>query len=180
MLDYRQKTEYFLRMLLPGICTVFLLLLSLLPLGLHGMALFPVDVCLISIYYWTIFRPGALPFWFVFLLGIVRDALMGMPLGLSSLIFLLFRLGVLTQQRLLVKESFWATWLSFGLIIIPALTVQWLLASAFVRAVQPLTPVVMQWVFTFGLYPLPHILFNALYRVLPPTSGRKKPSKTIL
>lgn len=180
MFDYRQKIDHFARMLVPGICTVLLLLLSLTPIGLSGMALFPIDVCLISIYYWAIFRPAALPFWFVFLLGIVRDALMGMPLGLSSLIFILFRLVVLSQQRYLIKETFWATWAGFGIVAIPTLTVQWLLASAYVREVQPLMPAIMQWIFTFGLYPVLHIVFNALYGFLPPLAGRGKQHTTLL
>lgn len=180
MFDYRQKIEDFTRMLIPGLCTLLLLVLSLVPIGLKGMGLFPVDVCLISIYYWAIFRPAALPFWFAFLLGVVRDALMGMPLGISSLVFLLFRLAVLSQQRYLVKETFWATWAGFGLVAVPVLLLQWLLASAFFQSLLPVGDVIMQWVFTFGLYPLLHIVFNALYRFLPPVAGRSKQHGTLL
>lgn len=175
MFDYSEKLDHFARMLLPGICTIMLLILSLLPIGLSGFALFPIDVCLISIYYWAIFRPAALPFWLVFLLGVARDALMGMPLGISSLVFILFRLVVLSQQRYLVKETFWATWFGFGIVAIPTLAVYWLLASAYVQAVQPFMPVAMQWLFTFALYPLLHIVFNALYSFLPEQTGRSKP-----
>lgn len=180
MFDYQQKIDHFARMLLPGLCTLLLLLLSLVPIGLSGLALFPIEVCLISIYYWAIFRPSAMPFWFVFLLGVLRDALMGMPLGVASLIFILFRLAVLSQQRSLVKETFWATWVGFGLITIPALLLQWLLVSAFDRALLPVQDVVMQWIVTFGLYPLLHIVFNALYRFLPRAAGRNKQSGALL
>lgn len=180
MFDYTQKLDYFARLLLPGICTIVLLVLSLLPIGLTGQGMFPVDVCLIAIYYWAIFRPSTLPFWFVFLLGVARDALMGAPLGISSLVFILFRLMVLSQQRFLVKETFWATWLGFTLASIPALTLQWLLASAYSRAILPLTPGIMQWVFTFGLYPLLHIVFNALYSFLPKAQGRSKQHSTLI
>lgn len=180
MFDYQQKIDHFARMLVPGLCTLLLLLLSLAPIGLSGFALFPIDVCLISIYYWAIFRPSAMPFWFVFLLGVVRDALMGMPLGIASLVFILFRLAVLSQQRYLVKETFWATWAGFALITVPTLLIQWLLASAFAKTLLPVQDVVMQWIFTFGLYPLLHIVFNALYRFLPPLAGRSKQHGTLL
>lgn len=167
-------------MLLPGICTLLLLLLSLLQIGLAGLSHFPVEVCLISIYYWTVFRPTAMPFWFVFLLGVIRDSLMGGALGISSLTYILFRLIVLSQQRLLVKETFWATWLGFGMVMIPALTFHWLLTCAYVKSLLPVTDLLMQWVFTFGLYPLLHILFNALYGFLPGQQGRKKKQKQLL
>lgn len=180
MFDYTQKIDHFARMMLPTICTLLLLLLSLLQIGLAGLARFPVDVCLISIYYWTVFRPTAMPFWVVFALGVIRDALMGAPLGISSLTFILFRLIVLSQQRFLVKEAFWATWLGFGLVLVPVFTFQWLLTSAYVRSLLPVTDLFMQWVFTFGLYPLLHIVFNALYRFLPDQLGRAKQSKKLL
>lgn len=179
MFNYSQKIDYFSRLLLPGICTLVLLVLSMLPIGLSGQGQFPVDVCLISIYYWTIFRPVTMPFWFVFLLGVVRDSLMGGALGISSLVFILFRLMVFTQQRFLVKETFWATWLGFGLAALPAFILQWLLTSAFNRAILPVTPLAMQWVFTFGLYPLLHIVFNALYSFLPGQPGRAKQGKLL-
>lgn len=179
MLNYTQKCDHFLRMLIPGMCTLVLLLLSLLKIGLAGLALFPVDICLISIYYWTIFRPNAMPFWFVFVLGVIRDSLMGTPLGLSSLVFLLFRLYVLSQQRFLAKEAFFAMWMGFGLVAVPTLTAYWLFSSIYFRSLLPFAPLAMQWVFTFGLYPLLHILFNALYSALPNQAGRGKQSKLL-
>lgn len=179
MFDSAQKIDHFLRLLLPGICVLVLLLLSLLQLGLDGMALFPIDVGLISIYYWTIFRPSTMPFWFIFLLGIIRDALMFAPLGMSSLIFILYRLIVLSQQPLLAKEAFWAMWLGFGLTIIPILTLHWLLFCAYTQALLPVMPLAMQWVLTLGLYPLLHIVFNALYSFLPEQAGRSKTTKLL-
>jgi hypothetical protein len=104
---------------------------------------------------------------------------MGGALGISSLVFILFRLMVFTQQRFLVKETFWATWLGFGLAALPAFILQWLLTSAFNRTILPVTPLAMQWVFTFGLYPLLHIVFNALYSFLPGQPGRAKQGKLL-
>gem|GEM_PF-216666 len=167
MVDSSFKFEYYARMALPGLGTLMFFLLSLAPIGLAGMGDFPPDIILISIYYWTIFRPAAIPFWLVFLLGILRDALFGIALGMSSLIFIFFRLLVLSQQRYLVKETFWAMWVGFGLIIVPVLFAQWALASAYEKELLRPGASFMQWCFTFGLYPLLHVAFNALYRFLP-------------
>lgn len=167
MFNDSQKLDQFARMLLPGICTLLLLIISLLRVGLDGLAHFPIDVCLISIYYWTLFRPSTMPFWFVFLLGVIRDALMGTTLGISSLVFILFRLLVLTQQRFLAKDSFIAMWLGFGAALIPILLFHWMMESAYAQTWLSIDTLLMQWVFTFGFYPLLHILFNALYSFLP-------------
>lgn len=167
MVDSSFKFEYYARMALPGLGTLMFFLLSLAPIGLAGMGDFPPDIILISIYYWTIFRPSAIPFWAVFLFGLLRDALFGIALGMSSLIFIFFRLLVLSQQRYLVKETFWAMWVGFGLVIVPVLFAQWALASAYQKSLISGEASLMQWCFTFGLYPLLHVAFNALYRFLP-------------
>lgn len=167
MVDSSFKFEYYARMTLPALGTLMFFLLSLAPIGLAGMGDFPPDIFLISIYYWTTFRAPVMPFWLVFLLGILRDSLFGIALGMSSLIFIFFRLLVLSQQRYLVKETFWAMWVGFGIVTIPALLIQWTLASAYLKELLPIETTAMQWVFTFGLYPLLHVAFNSLYRFLP-------------
>lgn len=174
MLNTYPKLEYLSRMAIPALCTLMLYLLGLIPLSIPGLNEFVPDVCLISIYYWSIFRPGAMPFWFVFLLGILRDSLFGFALGISSLLFIFFRLLVLSQQPHLVKESFWTTWIGFALVTAPVLFCYWLLASAYGKAFITAIPLLMQWVFTVGLYPLLYILFNSIYRFLPPSSAAGK------
>lgn len=177
MVNSRLNSEYIARMMLPGISTFLLYLAGLAPIGLSGMGNFPPDIILISIYYWSIFRPGAIPFWLVFVLGVFKDSLFGVALGISSLIFIFFRLLVLSQQRYLIKETFWAMWVGFGLVAVPAMMMQWLLSSAYLKSVIPVQDIIMQWVFTFGLYPLLHIIFNAIYRLLPTAYlGGKPPS----
>ncbi|MGB1539326.1 MAG: rod shape-determining protein MreD [Rickettsiales bacterium] len=169
MQDIGQKLDHTARMMLPGILTIFLLLLLLLPFGMAGLAYFPPDICLISVYYWVLFRPSAFPFWFVFLLGILQDALLGVPLGMSSFLLILFRLLVLSQHRQLAKETFWAIWVGFGILSALFSLCAWLLASVFESALLPFQFFLMQWLFTIGLYPLAHLVFNRLYHYLPPS-----------
>lgn len=171
MYNIRQKMDYAARMTLPGLVALLLMLLFSLPIRLAGLADFTPDICLISIYYWSIFRPGTMPYWFVFLLGLVRDSIAGIALGMSSLVFILFRLFILSQQRYFARETFWANWFGFGIAASLALAVGWVIAVIYARALFSIDSVGMQWVFTFGLYPLLHILFNKLYRYLPQTPG---------
>lgn len=176
MLQTHPKLEYYARMTIPALCTLMLFLTGLVPISITGLSEFSPDVFLISIYYWSIFRPGAMPFWLVFLFGLLRDALFGFSLGVSSLLFIFFRMFVLSQQKHLAKESFWTTWVGFALVTVPILFAHWLLACAFSKALLPALPLLMQWVFTVGLYPLLYILFNSVYRFLPPAMGTGKSS----
>ena len=173
MKDFGQKMDYSARLMLPGIATLILFTLILLPVGMAGMADFPPHITLISIYYWTIFYPAAMPYWFVFLLGIVVDSMHGDPLGVSSLVYLVFRFLVLVQQRLLSRETFVALWFSFGFALAIILLIYWLVLTIYHGVALPLLPAVMQWAFTFGVYPLAHMGFSVLYRYLPTLPGSR-------
>lgn len=171
MKDFGQKMDYTARMMLPGIATLLLFILTLLPIGMAGISVFTPNLSLVSIYYWTIFYPAAMPYWFVFILGVFVDSLHGEPLGISSLVFLVFRFLVMVQQRLLARETFIAMWFSFGLGLAAILLIYWIALTIYHQAALPLEPVLMQWVFTFGIYPLAHMGFSLLYRHLPSLSG---------
>lgn len=168
MKDFSQKMDNLARMLLPGGMTILLFIAFTLPrIGFAGMANFPPHILAISIYYWTIFHPASMPYWFLFLLGLLSDSLLAMPLGMTSLILILFRLLVLSQQHSLVKESFLGIWAGFAICVVLMQSLQWLLTSFYSQDLLPIGPLAMQWVFTIGLYPLAHILFNMLYAYLP-------------
>lgn len=167
MHDYQQKIDHQARILLPALATCVFFILTLVPISIPGLASFLPDVCLISIYYWTILRPDVMPYWFVFLLGLVKDAMLGNPLGLFSLIFILFRLLVERQRVLLAKETFLATWINFSLLALATLVASWLLMCLYLKTVIPLIDIAMQWILTSAFYPLLHMAFNALYVFLP-------------
>ncbi len=167
MHDLGQKIDYGARLTLPGIVTVFLLFLFSLPLGPDGWAAFPPHICLISLYYWSLFHPTTFPLWFIFLLGILHDALFGAPLGFSSLFFILFNRIILAQQRFAIRENFWASWCGFGLAAALFFMAYWVAMSIYSGQIVPIDTAIMQWIFTVGFYPLAHAGFNLLHRCLP-------------
>lgn len=122
---------------------------------------------LIAAYYWGLFREQLMPYWFLFVLGLLQDALMGLPLGASSLVFLMFRMLVVTQKRLIARETFWGLWVGFLLMSLIAFAGYWLVLSLYHDAWLPLRASMMQWLLTAASYPLIHVLFTRLYRLLP-------------
>ncbi len=63
-----------------------------------------VMVFLIAIYYWTIHAPAMMPYWFVFLAGLVIDISVDSPLGLHALAFLVYVL-VLGRVARIIKSQ---------------------------------------------------------------------------
>ena len=61
--------------LVPAAFTLVLAILSVIPLGIPGYAQVTPNYVLMSIYYWTIYRPDHLPYLVVFLIGLLVDSL---------------------------------------------------------------------------------------------------------
>src|ERR1700733_13859846 len=66
-----------------------------------------------SIYYWCMFRPGTLPYSFLFVLGILQDTLFCSPLGFSSFINMVCAWIVIHRFHLVGGVSFVTIWLRF-------------------------------------------------------------------
>ncbi len=97
-------------------------LLLLLFISLNGNAvvdlkLFSINLHYILIYYWVLRMPKTLGYGFIFISGIIIDIIIGLPIGLNSLVMLTIA-GVAAYVRVVtVRVSLINDWISF----IPAL-----------------------------------------------------------
>jgi rod shape-determining protein MreD len=154
-------------MFLPAVLAVLFLLLHAIP---QRQLLFsdvvPSFTCM-TIYYWCLFRPSLMPYWFLFLLGLLQDILLGLPLGASPLVFILFRISVISLQRLFGKETFWGIWVWFSILTAFASLGVFSIMGLIQHEWIPLNSAVIQWVLTVACYPLVHGLFTRIYKRLP-------------
>lgn len=166
-----RRLEMTSRSLAPALLTLLLVFLSAVPKRITLAAEFVPLMAVIAIYYWSLFRPSSMPFWFVFLLGLVQDALFGYPLGLSAFIYVLLRLGVASQRRNFSRAVFWAVWFGFTALSLGAFFLYWVLLSAFHDGIRPIGAAGLQWMLTVALYPVFHHFFNKIYVTLPAPSS---------
>ena len=68
---------------------------------------------LIIIYFWSLKRPEALGNGHVFFAGIINDVVMGLPLGLSSLTYLITSLVSMYVKNMTVNTSITTDWFTF-------------------------------------------------------------------
>jgi len=119
-------------------------------------------VALISVFFWCCYAPGLLPNWFIFLLGLVQDSLQHIPIGLSSLLYLLLAQLIIGQRRFLVRESFLGVWLVFILISGAVFLCYWGSVSLMKDAMLPPSLFIFPWLLTSLLYPAIHGIFRLL------------------
>jgi rod shape-determining protein MreD len=149
--------------------SVFILLL----LGVFPRRLFLIPdllplLPLIAIHYWRLFRPQLMPYWTILLLGIIQDAVFGLPIGLSGFLYMFYMLVLDSQRRIFVREAFIAIWFGFAVMSLIFVIIQWGMLWWLENIAAPLKNPLISWLLTSCFYPALHLLFNKVYRSLPP------------
>lgn len=156
-----------IRMFFPIIAALLLLLFSSVPIHIPGVATFFPAVDIMVIYYWVSYRPDSLPDWFIFLLGILRDVLEGVSLGVGALVYLIVRLMVSASRDAYRKGSFPVVWQGMAVVTIVAIAVKWMLISFVMNVPVSLTAAIMQVLFSISIYPVVHWFFNLIQAAMP-------------
>ena len=149
-----QRLDTIARRILPLAITIMLALAAAAPSHIPGFAALVPAVALISVYYWTIFRPDLMPALAVFAIGLFQDILSGMPLGMNALILLLVYGIVLGQRRFFLGQSFLVMWWGFLLIVAGAFTLMWLTMSALETTLLDPMPALFQALVTLAVFPI--------------------------
>lgn len=122
---------------------------------------------LMIIYYFAIYRPNVFGLWFIFLIGIWSDALNGLPLGITSLTYVLFvKIFSFISQRRAVKSDFRGVLQEFIIFITLTLLFKWFVLSIFHKSFYNISPFVVQIITSSLAYILIHKLCDFLSKKL--------------
>lgn len=138
------------RAVFPAALTTFLLVVAAAPVGVPGLV---VAVAVPSVFFWTVFRPGAMPPPVVFALGLLQDLLGFTPLGSGVLTLLLVHGVALRGRTWLARASFLWGWLAFCAVAAGAALLGWLLQALLGWQRPPLMPGLLLFGMMAGGYP---------------------------
>ena len=119
-----------------------------------------------AVYFWTLYRPALMAPLAVFLLGVLSDLLTGAPLGVHPLLLLLLHAVVLTQRRVLARQSFLLVWIVFATFASAALGLGWGLRALLSFTLLPVEPALYELALTVAIYPALSWLFVRVERSL--------------
>ena len=148
----------------PASCTVLLMLLAAVPFGFAGQAALIPAVATISVYFWTLFRPGSMPPAVVFPIGLLLDLLGYLPIGVGVICLLAVHGFALRWQRFLTRQSFALTWVAFSGFSAASAALGWGLGSLLGFRLLPVASAGLQGVITIALYPALAVLFIRAHR----------------
>ena len=119
----------------------------------------------IIIYYWVLKNPRTLGYGFIFLAGIITDVILGLPMGISSLSYLIIAALATYARIVTVRVSLLTDWLTF----IPALlsaNLAYFLVLYFYNIPINYLNLLSGSLVTFIIYPFMWIPFELLRRMI--------------
>ena len=139
---------------------VIYLILEAVPLPFAELYPIRPVFLLIPVYYWARRDPDALSPLLVLAVGLLRDLIVGLPLGASAACLLICYWGAVRHARMVLGRNFVNVWIRFSLISVVAYASVW--GSIWVVSLKlpdPLSSVV-SLITLVTLYPIAVILFE--------------------
>lgn len=159
------------RLLIPYIFIAVFFLLDLVPVHIAPFGEIRPCLSIMSVFYWSIYRPTLIPNWLVFLLGLMQDLISGLPLGINAFVFLLLYWVISDQRRVFVGQPFATVMIGFGLALVLSNCMRWLLFSLVTGIWPPLLPIAGIILSGLFIFPLINILLHTTHKALPEQSA---------
>ncbi len=154
-----QNLVKFTKNSLPGFSLFIFIFITMMPLGLSPYK-FSFAVVIIPIFYWSIYRPDLFPIYFVFIAGLLYDFISGGPLGQWALVFLLLRVGMESQRRILIGKRFNVEWLAFALVVPLVFLLIFLISLLIYGTLVNFPEFIFQIIINIAFYPLIILVMN--------------------
>lgn len=161
-----QRLDQAARRALPATLTLVLLLIAEAPFRLPGQAEVQNAAALSCVFFWSLYRPGAMPPPAVFIIGLMSDMLGFAPLGVGVFTLLVAHGLALRWRRLLTRQGFLLVWLAFVVVAIAIAGLQWLLTSVLTFRLLPAAPAVFQALLAAGIYPMLAVMLTRVHQTV--------------
>lgn len=162
----KRRIDAMARVSFPLISTLLLMFLAGAPLGLPRQAVFLPAITVISVFFWSVYRPGSLPPPAVLVVGVFLDLLGWLPLGVGTVTLLIVEGLSLRMRPGLARQGFGVTWIVFAMFGSGATVLIWAASSLLDLQLLPIGSAIFQAVITIALYPAIAIPLTQAHRTL--------------
>ena len=128
------------------------------------------NIQLIIIYFWVLKRPEVLGSGHIFFAGLLNDVVMGFPLGISSLAYLVISLVATYVKNMTVNTRITTDWFTFFIAIFFSNLVFFILLNNFSEIAINLTEISYNTFFTLIFFPFFWFLFSYYNSII--TTGK--------
>ena len=122
--------------------------------------IFSINLQIIIIYFWMIKRPSMMGTGHIFVAGLINDVVMGFPLGISSLSYLLVCFVGNYVRNKSVNTTLASDWFTFLIALLISNLLFFTLINNFSDLAIPFSKIGYNTFFTLFLFPIFWFLFN--------------------
>ena len=122
--------------------------------------IFSINLQIIIIYFWMIKRPSLMGTGHIFVAGLINDVVMGFPLGISSLSYLVVCFVGNYVRNKSVNTTLASDWFTFFIALLFSNLLFFLLINNFSDLVIPFSKIGYNTFFTLFLFPIFWFLFK--------------------
>ena len=141
------------------IIILFISVLNEFDFNYLNLKYFSFNFPFILIYYWSLKRSGSLGYGLIFLSGLFNDVVTGLPIGISSLAYLLICGFSAYLRNITLRPSVVKDWFFFGFTILVVNTLFYLIISLIYNVNLEYYSILVNILFTFLFY----IIFSGLF-----------------
>ena len=127
---------------------------------------FSFNFVYILIFYWTLRNPDSLGYFSIFLAGIINDVVIGIPIGISSLCYLILCAVTAYIRNITLSPNFVKDWFSFLFTMILINSIQVIILDLIFLIEINYMSYVVNTGFTFLFYPIFFVVFNFLSQLI--------------
>ncbi len=152
---------------------IFLYYLSISEIDTHFENQFEIlsfNIQLIIIYFWTLKRPNILGNGHIFFAGLINDVVTGVPLGLSSLSYLIVSFIATYVKNMTVNTTIASDWFTFFIAIVTSNFLFTILLSNFSNITVSMVEISYDTFFTLIFFPFFWFFFTYYNSII--TSGK--------
>ena len=134
---------------------IILLVISVLnefDLNYLNLKYFSFNFPFILIYYWSLKKPDSIGYGLIFVTGLFNDAVVGLPIGISALAYLLICGFSAYLRNITLRPSLIKDWFFFGFTILVVNSVIYIILSLFFNVQILYEGVLVNILFTFLFY----------------------------
>jgi len=131
-----------------------------------GLKYFSFNFVYILIFYYSLKKSGSLGYGLIFIAGLFNDVVIGTPIGLSSLIYLLLCSAASYLRNITLRPNLMKDWIFFLMAILTLNSISFLVLTSIFNYEINFLDQIINIIFTFLFYLVFSYLFNFLEKAL--------------
>ena len=165
MISFSRNLYYFLLSLFPIFLLFFLVLVDF-DFSFHSKRLVTFNLTYVVIYYWVLKKPEILGYGLVFFAGVINDVVTGLPMGISSIDYLIL-CGIASYFRnITLRPSLINDWIAFIPSILIITSIHYFILNIFFALELNYYNLILSSAFTIALYPPIGFAFNFISKLI--------------